>query len=108
MFIWSVAVYDFKLREEDFWRLTPAKFASLSRRFDAKMEIEDFRMGNIMALIANVYRSEKSKAYTWKDFVPREYDEKTEEVTANDLHTQWKTMILPQFNVIDKKGSKNG
>jgi len=53
---WAVAIYDFKLTEEQFFDLTPAKFRALGKRHELRNQLEDYRAGVIASLLYNIHR----------------------------------------------------
>ena len=66
----AIAVYDLRLTEAQFWRLTPCKFWALVAGRDEERDLFDLRAGVIAAVIANGNRGKNTKAYTAKDFFP--------------------------------------
>jgi hypothetical protein len=56
-----MALYDFGLTEEQFWRLTPAQFGALSKRKDEENRHNDWRFGMIVSTIANLFIKERSQ-----------------------------------------------
>lgn len=71
MELWSIGVYDLRLPEDHFWRLTLAEFNSLCHRHKEKQRAELFNSALICSVIANVNRG-KGKAFTPSDFMPKE------------------------------------
>lgn len=86
-------MFDFGLTEDQFWRLTPAKFFYLSRRLEAKNEMDDFRMAYVISTIVNVNRKKGKKAMTPKDFMPSEIAKKKRKKSADQLHQQFRALM---------------
>lgn len=66
--MWSVAVHDLNLTEEQFLSLTPAKFDALVRRNVVEQQRRDYRAGVVATLIAYSIPTKKKKKYgpaTW-------------------------------------------
>ena len=80
----------YRMTEDQFWRLTPAKFSALSRRHDNAGEILDFRMAYVIATIYNVNRKRGRRAFTPKDFMPSTQREKRRRKSPSELHDTWK------------------
>ncbi len=77
-------MYDFGLSDEQFWKLTPAKFSALSGRHEHANRQSDLRAGFIGSVIANVNRDEAKKPdpYTAEDFFPDPYEADDENAPA--------------------------
>lgn len=78
--MWAIAVYDFRLSDEQFWKLTPAQFWALSRRHDHAVRHGDLHAGIIASTVANCNRDPKRKKepFSPRDFMPSYGDEKPE------------------------------
>lgn len=69
-------MYDFGLTEEQFLKLTPAKFAAISDRHEHVTRQHDLRFGMVCSVIANGHGGKKGGgAFTPFDFVPKYGDE---------------------------------
>ena len=70
--MWAVGRYDLKLTEEEFWGLTLREFGLLIERYNAEVERQDFRVGLLCSVLANIYRDDKrrSEPFTPQDFMP--------------------------------------
>ena len=90
----SFSIFDFGISEDHFWRLTPAKFFYLSRRAEAKVEQDDFRMAYILATICNANRSRKQRALKPADFLPKKgRTKKRVAQSPNQLHAKFKSIL---------------
>jgi hypothetical protein len=69
-------VHDFGLTDEQFWRLTPARFAALSERHEQAERRADLRAGVVASTVANVHRDDEKKPdpFTAEDFFPDPYE----------------------------------
>lgn len=59
--MWSVARCDLGLSDEQFWRLTPRLWAALVARYEEQQDRDDWRCGQIAAIIANSNRNAKTR-----------------------------------------------
>lgn len=50
--------------------MNPKQFRALVDRLEHRLEREDYRAALICAVLANVHRGKKRKAYSPKDFMP--------------------------------------
>lgn len=108
--MWSLAVYDFGLSNEEFLRLTPAQFYALSKRFDVSRKHGDFGFGLVTSAIYNCHRKKGKKAFEPSDFMPT-YEVKVKQKTSSELHDYWRKAVLGSFPVIDlrdKEQKENG
>lgn len=71
MEIWAVGRYDLRLSEQEFWNLTLKQFNALLERHRINFEWQNYRPALICAILANIYRDKKSKAFTPQDFMPK-------------------------------------
>ena len=83
--------------------MTPVKFAALSDRFSEAQDRQDFRMGNIMALVANVNRGKKGKTYKAQDFMPSQIRNQGKKKAPSELHSLFKGLLGGQIR--DKEDS---
>lgn len=73
-------MYDFGLTDEQFWELTPPKFAALSRRVEQTTKQQDLRFGMVCSVVANANGGKKGGGhFTAMDFVPKYGDEEEEQ-----------------------------
>lgn len=103
--LWSIAIHDFKLTEEQFWRLTFRQFHALSKRADVELVRWDYHFGVVAATVANGYRNPKKrkKAFEPKDFVPDRKPRRRIRKTPKALLDYWRSNVLPGFKVIKKR-----
>lgn len=96
-----MGVFDYGLKSEEFWRLTPAQFFALGKRFDAKRRHYDQGFGIVSSVVANCHRDPKKrpKPFTAEDFMPV-YGEKKK--TGKDLKNYWDTMVRPHAAAVAK------
>ena len=81
--MWSIGIYDLRLTEDQFWRLTLGEFNSLCLRHKERQRAELFNSALICSVIANVNRG-KGKAYTPADFMPKE-NKKKKQMSLNEM-----------------------
>lgn len=86
-------MYDFGLSEEQFWRLTPAKFFYLSRRHEAEQELRDFRMAYIISTMCNINRGKRTRSYKPQDFMPTKLAERKKPKTMKELKAQFMSAL---------------
>ena len=67
--MWSFAIYNLRLTEEQFWRLSLNEFMLLVDRHKEQQRRDDWRAALICATLANV---NSKKKYQPKDFMPKE------------------------------------
>ena len=69
---WSFGIYNLRLSDGQFWRLTLKEFVWLTDRYRDEQEILDRRIGRICAMLAEPHRdkAKKSEPFTEMDFVP--------------------------------------
>lgn len=103
--MWSIGVYDYRLRTDEFWRLTPAQFHALGKRFDADRKHQDLGFGIVTAMIANTHRDPKQrpKPFTAEDFMPV-YE--TKKKSGKDLKMYWDTMVRPTAKAAEAQRAK--
>ncbi len=92
MELWSIGIYDLRLTEDQFWRLTLEEFNSLCHRHKEKQRAELFNSALICSVIANVNRG-KGKAYTPLDFMPKE-KKKPKPMSINEMVDLLKQVTL--------------
>jgi len=104
--MWSIAVYDYGLTDEQFKRLTPIQFHYLGKRFDATKKHQDLGFGIVASTIANAHRdhSKQKKPFVAQDFMPV-YDTPKKK-TGNDLKQYWDTMVRPHADAAEKAREK--
>lgn len=82
--MWSTAIYDFDLTEDEFWALTPSRYLALSNRFLEQKQFLDLQFGWSRSMLAEVHRDKKNKPTPFqpKDFMlyPEEEAPKKERV----------------------------
>lgn len=102
--MWSIAIYDFGLTEEQFWRLTFRQFYALSKRHNHDLVRWDHHFGVVASTIANCNRDPKKKRDAWepKDFVPDRAPARKLRKTSKAIHEYWKQNVLTAFNVTKK------
>lgn len=69
--LWSIGIYDLRLNDEQFWRLTIKQFNKLVERHKQNKRAELFNSALICSVIANVNRG-KGKPFQPSDFMPKE------------------------------------
>ena len=76
--MWSFGRFVLGLTDKQFWHLTLAQFNALAKRYLGAEERQDWRAGQICAVIANVNRDPKKRtqAYEAKDFMPSRRQQK--------------------------------
>ena len=74
--LWAYAIYDLRLSDAQFWRLTLFEFNLLSKRHNAEIKRQQYQTGLICAVIANSNRG-KGKALKPEDFMPKEKKRQT-------------------------------
>lgn len=104
----AVAVYRLGLTEEQFWRLTPAKFTAMLNVCNKVEEFNhnkaDYRAGLICATLANVNRGKKGKTFKASDFFPKT-ESKDEDYGQTPEQTYLKVRL---FNArIKQRGSRS-
>jgi hypothetical protein len=60
--LWSIGIYNLKLKDEEFWDITPAQFWALYDLYLADVEHSDYQIGVIAAQIFNVHRGKEKPA----------------------------------------------
>lgn len=68
LYLWSTAIYDFGLTDEQFWDLSPGQFYALGKRHKVSAQQDDYRFGVIASILATV--NSKNKKYNPEDFFP--------------------------------------
>ena len=69
--MWAIGIYDLRLQEDQFWRLTIYEFNMLLERHKQKLSAENYNSALICSVIANVHR-QKGKTFQPSDFMPKE------------------------------------
>ena len=57
----AIGLYEFGLTSEQFWKLTPAQFAALSKQFNLARQREDYGFGMVASVLANIHRDRKRR-----------------------------------------------
>ena len=99
-------MYDFGLSVHDFWRLTPAQFAAIGKRYDVDLDRAHIGFAQLCAITCNIHRNPKKqrKQFQVADFMPqRGAPAQPVRKSPAQLLEYWKTRVLPHFNVIDKR-----
>ena len=86
-----MARYDLQLSDKEFWALTLKKFNYLIKRYSLHLERQDSHAALICAVLANIHRDHKTKAFTPKDFMPGKAT-KQETQTPEDMLELFKAM----------------
>lgn len=97
--MWSIAIYDLRLTEDQFWRLTLGEFNSLCVRHKEAKRAEMFNSALICSVIANVNRG-KGKVYTPADFMPKE-QKKKKAMTMQDMISVLKQVTAAQGGAVN-------
>jgi len=63
-------VFDYGLTSEAFWRLTPAQFWAVSKRYDQGVERQEFGPALVTSTIVNALRGKNDAAVSPRDFMP--------------------------------------
>jgi hypothetical protein len=87
--IWAIGRHDLNLCEDDFWNLTLKEFDALLKRRAFVIERQDFHTGLICAVLANIHRDPKTKAFTPQDFMP---GKETKKQTPEDMLAVFKAL----------------
>jgi len=85
-----MAIYDLKIPEQLFWRLTPKEYGALTERLRENQRYDNIRMergpAQICAVLANVNRGKNSKVYSFQDFMfTREKTEPKKPMTGMEM-----------------------
>lgn len=92
MELWAIGLYDLKLTESQFWRLTIKEFSMLYERHKQRLSAELFNSALICSVIANANRS-KGKPFTPSDFMPQE-KKKRKKMTTEEMVEMLKQITL--------------
>lgn len=95
---WAVAIYDFRLTEEQFLDLTPAKFRALSKRHEHHNQLEDYRAGVIASLLFNIHRG-KTPAKGPEAFFRSLAEEDEKAQKAHNRGMSGQQMLVHMMNV---------
>ncbi|WP_433963663.1 hypothetical protein [Tunturiibacter gelidiferens] len=66
---WSLARYDLKLMDDDFWDMTPKMFDALLKRQRVGLEIADRQFAQLTWWVANTGQRTPKKETTYEDFL---------------------------------------
>ena len=91
----SIGLYDYRLSKDEFWRLTPAQFHAIGKRFDVERKHQDQGFGIVSSVIANCHRNPKKqkKPFVAEDFMPV-YQAKKK--SPKSLKMYWDSVVVPQ------------
>ena len=97
--MWSIGIYDLRLTEDQFWRLTLGEFNSLCLRHKEAKRAELFNSALICSVIANVNRG-KGKAYSPADFMPKEQKQK-QKMSMQDMISVLRQVTAAQGGAVN-------
>lgn len=90
---WAIGVYDYRLTSDQFWRLTPAQFFALSKRYDAEQEKRDMSAAIVSY---SVFKAAGAKKVKVEDFMPRY--RRSKKVDGERFKAQLLHEIVPRVN----------
>jgi hypothetical protein len=90
MELWSIGIYDLRLTEAEFWRLTLKQFNYLCERHNKAKRADMYNSALICSVIANVNRK-KGKSFKPTDFMPKE---KQKKMSVNEMFEVLKQVTL--------------
>jgi hypothetical protein len=99
--MWSIAVFDYRISSDEFWRLTPAQFYALTKKWEQQRHTNDLYAGQIICWMRNLWRGKRSRPVKLEECMPT-YDKKSNKRKMRDLKAEWDLVMVPQQNAIMK------
>jgi hypothetical protein len=96
--LWSVARYDLRLSDAEFYALIPRQLDALVKRKERETEANEFLFGQLTSYLINFSMARPKRAVSPADFMPSQWGKKPRQIRKRKMTKRERDRIAARLN----------